>query len=348
MRFAAQIAKDDYTTIGEQINAHRSTRQQAPLKASSIAQYCSNYNILSRLCDYKSEDPLYFIEDYDRVHDALLKPNKRTQKTLTDNSRRNYLNSVIIMSQTAESPGDVIQKFVNDRDALNQKYNDIKAKGQYSEDEEQIKVSQDEIDEMLGKIKKELKGVYSLSKSDLSANTYNLLQFFTMMSLYKEHRLRNDFASLNVVGLREFNHLTSDVKQGTNFLVVGKTVQIVLYDYKTKKNQDPMHIDITNKELLQVVRKYIGVIGKGVPLFTGPTGHQMTSNQLTTFLQKYTFEYLGKRISTRMLRKIFYSEKYGHMVQELKQDAKENLHSVGVALDIYAQADEVDDGFVLG
>tara|TARA_R110000824_G_scaffold111335_2_gene259706 strand:+ start:392 stop:1435 length:1044 start_codon:yes stop_codon:yes gene_type:complete len=346
MRFSSLIAKADFPLIGDQINAHRSKSQMAPLKASSVGQYCSNYNIMSRLTEYKWDDPVYFLEDYDRIHAALLLPNKRTHKELTENSRRNYLNAVIVMSQVAGCEGSTIQKFVDDRDALNQKYNESKQNGAYTPDEEANVVTQEEIEAMLLKLKKDLAGITQVSRSSVPDKLFQKLQFYTMMSLYKEHRLRNDFATLQVIGLRPFKKLGDDMKKGTNFLVVGKDIKIVLHDFKTNKGNNAMEIPLTDKPLIRLVKNYIGMIGMNVPLFTGPTGLMMTSNQLTTFLQKHTLEYLGKRISTRLLRKIFYSEKYGHMVQELKQDAKENLHSVGVALDIYAKA-PLDEGYML-
>jgi hypothetical protein len=336
MRFPQNIPKNEYENVLKQINDHRSTKQMKPLKMASAAQYCNNYNILSKLCEYDPEAPDYFLEDYDTIMKGLDQPNARTKKPLTDNSRRNYLNGVIVLLQTLGADSAIIMKFIETRDNLNEKYNEVKAKTEYSEKEKEVLVSTEQIDEMLKKIKKELIGLDAWSpREGLSDKTFNLLQFYTMMSLYRQHHLRNDFASLNVIRKRAYNKLTDDMKMGTNFLLIeGKGYTIVLNDFKTNKDGKTTEIKITDKNTLTLLRKYIKVIGDDKPLFTF---HDcpMSSNQLTCFLQKYTREYLGKKIGTRMLRKIFYTEKYGDLIVDLKKDAKENLHSTGVAMDIY-------------
>ena len=331
MRFTQNIDKSDYQVIGDQINAHRLTKQQSPLKMSSINQYCSNYNIISKLCDYKTEDETYFLADYDRVISSM----NKNEKPLSENTKRNYLNSVITMSQTCDIESSIIQKFVDDRDGYNKKYNDKKEAGEvFSEEEMTHQITQNDIIKVLIQIRKEVKGLDAYRpKSEITKKTYNLLQFYTLLSLYSQHRLRNDFASLQVITKRDYNALED--KTGNYLLVKGRDISIVLNDYKTNKDGTEKVIDITDKKLITLLKNYIKVIGTNTPLFTGPTDLQMTSNQLTVFLQKYTKEYLGKKVSTRLLRKIFYTEKYGHLINELKKDATDNLHSTGTAMNIY-------------
>tara|TARA_R110000737_G_scaffold351161_2_gene392485 strand:+ start:10606 stop:11634 length:1029 start_codon:yes stop_codon:yes gene_type:complete len=340
MRFPQNIPKNEFETILTQINEHRSTKQMKPLKMASVAQYCANYNILSKLCEYDPESPDYFLEDYDTIMTGLDQPNQRTKKPLTDNSKRNYLNGVIVLLQTLGAESEIIMKFINTRDSLNEKYNEIKEKSEYTDEEKESLVTHEQIDQMLSKIKKELIGLDAWTpREGLSDKTFNLLQFYTMMSLYRQHHLRNDFASLNVIRKREYNKLGDDMKANTNFLLLeNKGFTIVLNDFKTNKEGKTTEIAITDKPTLTLLRKYIKVIGAsgGMPLFAFHDC-QMSSNQLTCFLQKYTKEYLGKKLGTRMLRKIFYTEKYGGLIEELKNDAKENLHSTGVAMDIYTQ-----------
>ena len=67
------------------------------------------------------------------------------------------------------------------------------------------------------------------------------------------------------------------------------------------------------------------------------TNKQMTSKMFTDFMLKYNNKYLGHKIGTRMLRKIFYSEKYGDAIAQLKADCDASLHSVGTAMNIYTK-----------
>ena len=70
-------------------------------------------------------------------------------------------------------------------------------------------------------------------------------------------------------------------------------------------------------------------------LFTTSTGNQLSRNALSQLLIKTTKKYMGKSISTTMLRKIYLSSKYGDVKKEMEKDAKVMGHSKEVAQNIY-------------
>ena len=88
--------------------------------------------------------------------------------------------------------------------------------------------------------------------------------------------------------------------------------------------------------LMKIMRKFIKITGAEGYLFTVDGDKPFTTNQFTQFLQKWNKTILGKPIGTRMMRKIFYTDKYDEeIIDELQKDADNNLHSVSTAVNIY-------------
>ena len=344
MRFKVKIITDlEFEQVFEAINAWRKEIQLNPLKKSSVKQYCGNYNILSTLCKAQNDDDKYFLEDYENISKALLQPNGNTGKVLTENSRRNYLNSVIVMSQTLGLDGDTIQKFVDDRDELNVKYTKAKKEDIFNDAEKDCKITEKDIDEMLKKLDKRITSldIWKADMNNITEKDFELVQFFVMMMLYKHHRLRNDFSSLHIITLKKYKLLEFN-KVNNYLLIKGREIEIILNDFKTNKNENQEIIRITNKHLKTILKRYIKIIGNDNPLFSRDGETPLTTNQLTVFLQKNNMEHLGYKLSTRLLRKIFYTEKYGDVADTLKNDAAANLHSTGTAMNIYCQGKSVE------
>jgi hypothetical protein len=63
----------------------------------------------------------------------------------------------------------------------------------------------------------------------------------------------------------------------------------------------------------------------------------LTRIELSKVLLKFSKAYMGKSISTTLLRKIYLSSKYGNMKEELEKDNKVMGHSKQVALDTYVK-----------
>ena len=94
-------------------------------------------------------------------------------------------------------------------------------------------------------------------------------------------------------------------------------------------------IDIP-KDLQRLLRSYIKVNGLGV-LFKSNRGNGYTRNQLSQIFMKTSQEYLGKNISTTLLRKIYLSDKYSEVKKEMAKDAYIMGHSVETQQKIYTK-----------
>ena len=119
-------------------------------------------------------------------------------------------------------------------------------------------------------------------------------------------------AGMEAITKREYNKLNDTDKKAKNYLVINKNnMFMVLNKYKTAKKYEENKIDIP-KDLEKILRFWIRVNGMGI-LFKSSTGKELSRNALSQLLIKNTKKYMGKSISTTMLRKIYLSSKYGEV-----------------------------------
>ena len=182
------------------------------------------------------------------------------------------------------------------------------------------------------------------------------------MKLHTEHNLRNDCASLHFITQQNYRGIGIDKRTEKNWLI-GKSKgrgqyswTIELNDYKTKKDTDgPVQFELS-KSLNKIMNTYLTKCWKkhyGEDMMLNPVFvkglneknemESINSNDMTVLLQKYNQIYLGKKIGTKMLRHSFYTEKYGEIAKDLKDDAKSSLHSVGTAILHYTHSIKDDD-----
>lgn len=308
---------------------YRNRTDKKELKISSIKQFIANYNILSKIIN---EDD--WIKDYDKVMNTIDNSGKG------NSTQRNYLNCIIQWCQVDGIDKDIVNKYIHERDKRNNIYNENMATNKLSD--EDIIITKEELITMFNKLDKllKLKDIYKKNWSIMDNNDKDLYTFYVMMNLYMEHPLRNDYGSMLILQKKEYSLLKDEDKAGKNYLLrYNNTYSMAIGDYKTNKHNETAVIDIVDKPLSQVIRKYLKIKGNSGYLFE-IKGQPIAKNQLTKFLQKYNKEYLGKAVSTRSIRKSFYTElnKDGDVdVNELSKIAKNNLHSVGIAIDIYTK-----------
>jgi len=180
----------------------------------------------------------------------------------------------------------------------------------------------------------EIKDKKLKKKEDLTAKDKNLIQVYTLYNIYTRLPLRNDLAGMEVINKRAYNKLSEEEKKSENYLVINKnSMFFVLNKYKTSSKYEELKIDIP-KDLEKLLRQYIRINGMGV-LFKSSTGKPLSRNALSQLLLKTSKKYMGKSISTTMLRKIYLSSKYADMKEELEKDNKVMGHSKEVAMESY-------------
>jgi len=322
--------------ITQSIVDHRIKTNQRELKESSIKQYIQNFAKLQNIIEPNKELNIKFIINNKEVDDTL------SNYSLT--TKRNYYNCIIIIIESNKEKysadiNDILQEYITKRDDLNETYNNNNKEHKYTGKQADNCVTKEEIMNMIKSIKKEINGkeLFKKSKTEMGNYNYALLMFYVCINIHIMSPLRNDLAFLKV-----FNYRNIPDEPPDNFMRVNKdNIQIILNDYKTNKDDKTATITITDKPLINLLKKYIKLNGGfGEYLLKNNDGTPLSKNGLTHLFLKFSEHYLKKKVSTTLLRKCFYTDKYGHIVEELEKDANNNLHDIGTAIKVYTKINQ--------
>ncbi len=304
------------------------------LKPNTIKMYVFTLNKLKKLFE---TDKFDFLKDIDKVKDKL--------SSLHYTSQRNYYNSIIVLLKaiTNGSPDEetgkqnpLIEKYDTLRNELNKQYVTENESGKISEKQKASFVELSEIKKMINEMEQDIK-MHKLKKStSLTAKQKQLLTVYTIYNVLIRIPLRNDLAGMSAITKTQFNKLSEDDKQSNNYLVVNKnSMEFVLNEYKTSRKYKQKNIPIP-KDLEKILRMYIKKNGMGI-LFKSGTGKPLTRNALSQLLLKTSKKYLGKNISTTMIRKIVLSDMFADNKKKMEKMAEITGHSTDVMNDIYVK-----------
>jgi hypothetical protein len=297
-------------------------------KDSTIKMYVSNLMKLMKMFD---KDDLKFLNKPKNIADKLSELHYTTQ--------RNYYNAIIVYLMALKEDEETLKEYNDLRDDLNKKYEDEQATGTISDKQKNNFVDISEVNKMIEKMGQEIKEKKIKKKEDLTAKDKALLQVYIIYNIYTRIPLRNDISGMEVINKRSYNKLSESDKKEKNYLVINKnSMFFVINKFKTQSKYQELKIDIP-KDLEKLLRLYIRVNGMGV-LFKSSTGKPLSRNALSQLLIKTSKKYMGKSISTTMLRKIYLSSKYSKVKEEMEKDAKVMGHSVGVQQAVYVKKDQ--------
>ena len=304
------------------------------LKTNTVKQYVINLKKLQKIYDTDNYD---FLKKPEDVMDKL--------SDLHYLSQRNILNAVVVLLMALNSDekyDKLLEQYGSLRDGLNDKYSDEQKSGIISDKQSKNFATTEEVFTMINKMADELKPLKKKSKDDITKKEMQLLQAFVLFNIYARMPFRNDVAGMEAIQKRAYNKLSEEEKKAKNFLVVEKNgLFFVLNKYKTAKKYEELDLPIEDPTLKKILRYYLKMNGMGV-LFKTSTGKALTRIELSKVLLKYSQKYMGKSISTTLLRKIYLSSKYGNMKEELEKDNKVMGHSKAVALDTYVKKAQDD------
>jgi hypothetical protein len=196
-----------------------------------------------------------------------------------------------------------------------------------SEKQEKNWLSNDNID----KISNELKS--KVVKKVRNKEEYNILLNYMVLSLYTLHPPRRniDYSLMKIS-----NNMSDDM---FNYLDMDKE-QFIFNNYKTQGKYNSVIVPIEN-ELMKVISLYLNnhpekskLKNKNYNVHFLKSFYNediKASQEITRILNKI----FGKNIGSSMLRNMYLTNKYGDMVEELKDDTKSMSTSVGVALNNY-------------
>lgn len=301
-------------------------------KESTVKQYLILIKKLQKLFDTNGYE---FLAEPEQVYDKI-KNNKFT-------SIRNTYNAIIITLMALNNKkGDydeLIDKYGELRDELNQQYEDDQKAGKISEKQKENFVKLEELQNMINKMADEIKDKNLKTKKELTGKDRELLMMYTLYNMLILIPTRNDFAGMKYINKATYNKLKEEDKKERNYLVNQKGKMFFVYNkYKTSKAYGEKIID-SPKELTKILRMYIKLTNKKNNdfMFTTSTGNPISANVGSQMLLKYSKRYLGKNISTTMIRHIVLSDKFGDVKKDMAEMAEKTGHSTETMMNIYVK-----------
>ena len=295
-----------------------------PITESSKKLYCSN---LKRLNGGEPIKDFKFLSNSEKIADTI--------KDAKPNTQRNYY--IVICSILGELKKDnkkyeklynIYYKILTE---LNSTLKDQTAK---TETESENWISQDAIH---GKLNEKMEILKEINKKrKLSNEQYNKLLDLIILGLYTLQPPRRNIDYLNMFILTNaYNAETHGTEK--NFLdLTNKT--FVLNNYKTAGTYKTQIVPI-NEELFNIIKLYIkfrGLKESNIPFLVDYEENPiMESNALTKKLNNI----FDKKIGSSMLRKMYLTNKYSDVMNEMKEDAKDMGTSSSVMQTNYIKKD---------
>lgn len=302
-------------------------KERPNLKDISIKQYIKSLN---KLKDLFESDNYEFLKEPNEVMEKL--------SNLHFTTIRNTLNAVIVYLMAVDGDKDIIKTYTEKRDELNKQYVEEQEKGIISDKQSKNFATKEELNKMIEEMETQLKPIRK--KEELSKKEKALLQVYTIFNIYMKMPMRNDIAGMIALKQGAFNKLPKEERDSNNYLVINKNnLYFILNNYKTKGTYNELKIDVEDKGLKKILFYFLKRNGEGV-LFKSQVGTPLTSNALTQLLTKISKRYMGKSVSTTMLRKIYLSDKYSDVKDEMKKDSVMMGHSLDEALTVYVKKEK--------
>jgi len=272
------------------------------IKDSTIKMYVGNLNKLKNI---------------DKVKEKLSERHFTTQ--------RNYYNSIIILLMAQDKDKKLIEEYNTIRDELNAKYLENQQNGVISAKQKDSFISIDELKKFVDKIRIDL-DIPKLKKKDtIPEKEKKLLMVYVILSILIENPMRNDLSQMKIIGKKGYNSLSDKQKQDTNYLVIEKgSLKFILNDYKTSKKYKEKIITIS-KPLEKIIRMYMRINKLG----TGDTLFPISRNGISQLLIKTSKKYIGKNISTTIIRKIVASD----LLKDVKEIESKLSNKMGTDID---------------
>tara|TARA_Y100000592_G_scaffold98102_1_gene170330 strand:- start:1307 stop:2317 length:1011 start_codon:yes stop_codon:yes gene_type:complete len=251
------------------------------------------------------------------------------EKNLKDSTLRNHYVALMVYCEGLNGGKysdkwqdlDEYLHFKNMVDKLNNK---LKLQPSITENQSKNIPEKKEIEDLLKKLTPEIRKIRSgmswhsgLASIENGLEKTKTFMAYVLISIYMSMEVRNEIASLILMGRREYNKLD---EKNNNYIIVEKSkTTIYRHKYKTKdsKTAGGVKENILSKELRALINAWIKWrdIKKGEKLFPDlqvkkdeATASTAELN-LTKFLQRFFDKHLQKKVSTTLLAKMNIQDK---------------------------------------
>jgi len=293
------------------------------IKQTSVQQYV--VQLRSLLTIFKKEH-LDFLDNFTEVKLKISHLHYTTQ--------RNIYNSIIVYLQGLNDNGvkdETIKQYVDHRNELNLQYSKEQESGIISDKQSPNLVDISEINKMIDTLTKEVKLIKlkpKMTKMDVST-----VRAWILLNMLTRIPTRNDASNMLYISQAMYNKLSQEDKENNNYLVNRRSGLVFIYNaYKTSKAYKENIIE-SPKDLSKMLRVYIKLMDFKI----GDNIFPMTRNALSQLLLKTSKKYMGKSISTTLIRKSYLSSKYAGLKEEQLKDSKMMGHSIQTQQAVYVK-----------
>jgi predicted transport protein len=311
----------------KQDEIHDTIQQARPnLKDISIKQYEQQLKKLKNLFETES-------------YDFLSKPKEVESKLegLHYTSVRNTYNAIIVLllALNKDSTYDkLIEQYTELRDQLNTKYEEEQKSGVISDKQKNNFASMEEINKLLSQLKTEITQLKK--KKTLTQRDVSTIRSWILFNMLIRIPTRNDASNMLYITQRAYKNLSQKDKEEHNYLVNERNNMKFIYNvYKTSKKYGENIIHVP-ADLKPMIRTYL----KLMDYKTGDNIFPMSRNAISQLLSKTSKRIIDKSVSSTLVRKIYMSEKYAKVKEEMKADSKLLGHSVSMGQSVYTKSKE--------
>ena len=300
---------------------------------SSLKAYKGNLNILNKSVNNNSEiTSLQFLTNPKKIIDILDKKALSTKK--------NYLVAIVVVLQ---SDKDKYEKIINQYNKyigeLQDKILDNYDNNEKSDKQDKNWIEYDQVKKLVTKYKKEANLILNKSIDTYSNKDLQKVQDYLLLALYSGKffpPIRNDY-------IMEVINDDEKINNDKNYLVIGKDyIKFVFREFKTKKSNEDREVLIKNKELIELIMRWIEINNSDNLLINIKDKKPMNANGITKNLNRIFQKEYGKNISSSLLRSIYISHMYDNnkiLIKDKKKLANDMMHSIKTASTVYDKKD---------
>jgi integrase len=290
--------------------------QDKKLSESSIKTYIRN---LEKLNNGPLKN-LNFLKDIPVILDKL--------KDYKENTKRSYLISIVSalgLDKSTKQKENLYKHYFDLMMEKNKEKRQEESKNEKTDTQEKNWLDWDQVVKVFHDVQDKVKPLFN--QKTVTEREYNAILSFMVLALYVLiPPRRNEFQNMVIT------HAPRG--EDVNYLDIDKR-QFIFNVFKTFKKEGKVVLDIP-KELFQIIEMYMKFhpllkkkLAKNavVPFLVYSDGEPLDKvNSITRILNRI----FGKSIGSSMLRHSYVSSKYGAVNEEMKEDAKNMSHSLGM------------------
>ena len=286
-------------------NIEENIRKSRTIKKSSLNTYLSALKTLKKKIEPNEPITLLntnFLKNYD---DVMIHINKEPKIT----SQKNKLTAILVaLNGDDPKPQKLIDKYGKTLKELSDKYVAFLQKQKKTDTQKINWIEYDELIGVINDIMTEVKLRKISSKKELTTKEYDILQQLLILRTYIAFPLRNDFADMKILTIKQYNELEKEEKDNHNYLILNprNKKEFRINQFKNQKYIGSKILEIPQK-LNRVINLWLKHNKSGWYLTKCDRKTPMSPNGITKYLNKIFQKHTKKKISTSMIRHIVIS-----------------------------------------